>query len=67
MKGFYYIKNSHEDTKYSDRIRRYFKRFILKALRINCNDSFNKWKLYSLSQVDRRINNVVEELNNKND
>lgn len=49
MKGFYYIKNSHEDSKYTDRIRRYFKRFILKSLRINCNDSFNKWKLYSLS------------------
>jgi polyphosphate kinase 2 (PPK2 family) len=49
MKGFYYIKNSHQDTRYSERVHRYMKRFILKALKINCNDSFNKWKKYSLA------------------
>lgn len=66
MKGFYYIKNSHEDTRYSERVSRYLKRFLLKALRINCNDSFNKWKKYSLAQVDKRINNVVEDHTEKN-
>jgi hypothetical protein len=66
MKGFYYIKNSHHDTRYSERVYRYLKRFILKALKINCNDSFNKWKKYSLKQVDKRINNVVEDLNEMN-
>ena len=42
------------------------KRFILKVVRINCLDSFNKWKKYSLAQVDKRINIVVEDLTEKN-
>lgn len=61
MKGLHYIKNFHLDNVYHDKVTRLMKKFANRAQKMNGLDSFNKWKLYSLSQVDEKFNDAMLE------
>lgn len=60
-KGLHYIKNYHLDNVYHDKVTRMMKKFVNRYQKMNGLDAFNKWKLYSLAQVDEKFNDAMLE------
>ena len=58
MKGFHHIKGSTSADKVNGIKYRHIKMFILRFLKRNMGDYFNKWKTGALSRVDRRTKDV---------
>lgn len=65
MKGFHYIKNTHLDFVYNDKVKRCLRKFSNRHARLNGLDAFNKWKLYSLKKVDDKFTNTMMERNER--
>lgn len=65
MKGFHYIKETHQDLRYHDKVTRFLRKFTNRHHRLNGLDAFNKWKLFSLSKVDEKFTNTMMELKEK--
>lgn len=59
MKGFHHIKRSTTEDRVNLTKYRHIKMFILRFLKRNIGDFFNKWKTGALSRVDGRTNEVM--------
>lgn len=64
-KGFHYIKQTSLDVNYNNKVTRMLTKFSKRHSRMNGLDSFNKWKLYSLSKVDEKFTNTMMQLKEK--
>jgi len=58
MKGFHHIKASTSEDKVNSIKYRHINMFILRFVKRNVGDYFNKWKTGALSRVDGHTKDV---------
>ena len=63
--GFTQILEVNRDNTFTKDVHRALRRFSLRAEKINCSDSFTHWKMFALSKVDNKLNQVHSDLNDK--